>query len=68
MQKYKILKQKYTALDTNIPEVMRETVWVGKLNEEDTVDIFNYHSDALAYKTQLEILDISGRKYKIVQV
>jgi hypothetical protein len=68
MSKYKILKQQYTPLDTLVPESMRDKVWVGKLNEEDTVDIFNFYSDAEVYKTNLENTDTSGRKYTIVEV
>jgi hypothetical protein len=68
MFKFKILKQKYSPLNLEIPESIRELVWVGKLSDTDTVDIFTFHSDALAYKEELEQKDNSGRKYKIVEV
>jgi hypothetical protein len=68
MPKYKVLKQKYTPLDSIIPEAIRDNIWVGQLNEEDTVDIFVFYSDAEVYKTNLENADTSGRKYIIVEI
>jgi hypothetical protein len=68
MPKYKILKQKYTPLDSIIHEAIRENIWVGQLSEEDTVDIFNFYSDAEVFKTNLENADTSGRKYTIVEI
>lgn len=68
MYKFKILKQRYTPADTEIPETVKERVWVGKLTDEDTVDIFVYRSDAEHYMNELLQIDTSGRKYKIVEI
>lgn len=68
MSKYKIIKQKYTPADTEVPEPVRNNIWVGKLSDDDTVDIFTYLSDAEYFRAQLEAADPTGRKYKVIKI
>ena len=55
---YKILKQF---------NPQSATVWVEKLSDDDTADIFDTQSAAESKKTELETADDS-RLYKIVEV
>lgn len=43
------------------------TVWVEKLSENDTVDIFDTQAEAAAKIQELETID-NTRKYKVVEV
>ena len=66
MPKYKVLKQKYTTAD-NIPQSFIDNIWVGKINDDDTLDIFDFYAEAKYFADQLKQQN-SERNYKVVEI
>ena len=66
MPKYKVLKQQYTSLD-NIPDYIKEKIWVGKLNDDDTLDIFDFYAEAKYFADHLKQTH-PERNYKVVEI
>jgi hypothetical protein len=66
MPKYKILKQQYTSLD-NVPDSIRERIWVGKLNDNDTLNMFDFYAEAKSFADQLK-QNHPERNYKVVEI
>jgi hypothetical protein len=67
MPKFKILKQKYTEGEINFPQVFLNKIWTAKIDENDTVDIFNFYAEAKYYADQLK-LNYPERNYKVVEI
>lgn len=66
MAKYKVLKTQFT--DTQeIPEQIRNHVWVAKISDDDKMDIFDFYAEAKDFVDNLKITN-PERNYKIVEI
>lgn len=66
MAKYKVLKTKYSTLD-GVPEGIRNSFWVAKVDDSDRMDIFDFYAEAKDFVDNLKIAK-PERNYKIVEI
>jgi hypothetical protein len=68
MTKYLVLKQYVPSNDPYNPIWASSHVYSAKINEDDTIDIFDTEAEAQAKATELKANDPSVRNYKVVPI
>jgi hypothetical protein len=66
MAKYKVLKTQFTN-NQGIPEMIRNHVWVAKIDDNDKMDIFDFYAEAKDFADRLKVTN-PERNYKIVEI